>query len=179
MISIMTDGCYGFLDISFPNVKVFLLDFVVSRVSKCVCMHPDELDLQHWMLVAIRNIRHSEFVELADRFYVADSYSRFNLYSVIRSRSYSDFRRKIRRSWGYIRSFDDRLSNLRWVSPKMCVNEFDEIVSLSSPILLFGMHRGCIIAKVWFSGLLSLLSRGCLEARSSFHFFSLGTGYNY
>ncbi len=185
MITVMLDRFYYLSDISFPSYKIIFKSLRQFEIRQYVDMCDNKPRLQHWVLVADSKLGVDEFALLTRKSYGLDSHLKFRMYSIFRARSYGDLRKKFRSTYDslgsmyrYVRSPKDRLFNLRWTSSKMIVNDFGEIVSFTSPILLFSRYKSDDILVYWASGFRSLLADGRLEVRKSFYCFSLGSGYH-
>jgi hypothetical protein len=176
MISAMPEFKYGLVDVSFPNSKIFIRNIFDFRTNEHVLFLDNKPGLYHWVLVLVSNIDTIEFARLTEIKYEVVSYLRFCVYTIMAARDQKVLEKKIKYLGMYYRSQkNDSLLNLRWTSSKIRANEFGEIVSLTSPIRLFGRYGGYDILYVWASGFRNIIANGCLEIRLSFHCFSLGS----
>jgi len=176
MISVFSEFKSGFVDVSFPNSKIVIqnildfmgnkhFDFFVNRTSLC-----------YWVLALDSNMDLREFVRMTELEYGVASQLRLLAYTIIAARDQRTLQKKIKYVGVYYRSYgNDNLLNLRWASSKIFVNDFGEIVYITSPIQLFGRYRNYSILHVWASGFRSSIANGYLEVRLSFHCFSLGS----
>jgi hypothetical protein len=179
MISIMPELKSCWIEMSFPPSKIIVRNISDFQVDRCVDICINIPDLYHWVLVSVSNTEISELAKLTELPYRVASYLKLHLYTIITAKNRKALKRKSNFYVTYVRSYNrDRLSNLKWTSSKICANDFDEIVSFTSPIQLFGSYRGYNILYVWVSGFRSIIANGYLEVRLSFYCFSLGSGYN-
>jgi len=179
MISIIPEFKSGLVDVAFPNSKVTVQEALEFRYNEYMILPENKPSLYHWVLVLISDLNTNEFARLTELNYRFASYLRFRIYTIIPARDQKSLAKRVKWVGRYYRNYGtDNLFNLRWTSSKIRANDFGEIVSLTSPILLFGRYRNYDILYVWSSGFLSSLTDGCLEVRLSFHCFSLGVEYN-
>ena len=163
--------------ISFPNILVNLRimdNLFLSPAGIRMLLNKPSLD--HSISVA----KKCDLNYMIDRFRFnayKDMYSLFILYTVIPAGNRRTLRRRISRSVCYIRSYDDFLNNLKWVSAKYVCNEDGQVLFMQSPILLFNSYisHSFIDINKWFSAFVSLLSTGVLEFAVSYFLFSLGS----
>ena len=179
MISIVPVSQSCSVSMSFPPSKVVVRNIWGFWSGKSVNICINKPDLFHWVLVLLSETEISEFAELSKQSYKFVSCLMFLTYTIITVGSQGALRRKLSSRGVYDRSYlDDRLCNVDWTSSMICVNVFDEIVSLTSPIQLFGYYKGYDILPIWISAFRSVLESGYLEVRLSFYFFSLGSACN-
>jgi len=180
MISLMCEFNSGILlDVSFPNSKVFIQDISGIGKDEGVILLDNKPGLSHWVLVMVSNIDTCDFARLTEIEYLSTCYLRVCTYTIIPARDQKALSKKVKYVGAYYRSHSrDNLFNLRWTSSKIFANSFGEIVSINSPIQLFGRYRNYYILYIWASGFLSILDSGRLEVRLSFYCFCLGTRYN-
>jgi len=176
MISVKSSYRCGIEFAAFPDT---IIDFYrmhdLYSGSSGIRMLLNKPDLDHWLLVAEKQFVLQEMVRWFSCNAYSDMKSLFLIYTIITVADRRSLRRKMGGSVYFRPYYDASLRNLKWLSAKYVCVGTDQILFMSSPILLFDSSISDSLIDNWFHAFVSLLLTGFLDCIVSYTNFCLGS----